>query len=136
MPASWVVRRNREPQWAGGVIGTQMTARPSGRLHDRADERRRARAQSGLHDKVAVRSLKDIRLLTQVANTPEVLVLGRGVEAPSACGVESRLPGSVPAGSIFATAGKASMSHLSLELFRQTAGIDITIVHYSGADRP
>ena len=126
-----VVIENRNG--AGGVIGTQMAAKaePDGYTIALTSAGALALSQ-GLHDKVPYDPLKDIRLLTQVANTPEVLALGRGIEARSLAeliALAKQRPGRLN----FATAGKGSMSHLSLELFRQTAGIDITIVHYSGA---
>ena len=63
-------------------------------------------------------------MLTLVAITPEVLVIGRGVEATSVdelIALAKAKPGSLN----FASTGKGSMSHLSSELFKQSTRLDI-----------
>ena len=118
---------------AGGVTGTALVAKaePDGYTIGLGSAGSLAISLS-LQDKIPYDPLKDLKLLTLVAISPEVLVIGRGVEAASTAeliGIAKAKPGKLN----FASTGKGSMSHLSSELFRLSTGIDIVHVPYSGA---
>ena len=118
---------------AGGVTGTLLVVRAEPDGYTIALTSAGALAISlSLADKVPYDPVKDLKLLTLVAVTPEVLVLGRGVEASSLAQLIA-LAKAQPGKLNFASTGKGSMSHLSSELFKQSAGIDIVHVPYSGA---
>ena len=118
---------------AGGVTGTALVAKAEPDGYTIALSSAGALAISlNLADKIPYDPLKDLELLTLVAITPEVLVLGRGVEARTTAeliALAKQQPGRLN----FASTGKGSMSHLSSELFKQSTGIDIVHVPYSGA---
>ena len=118
---------------AGGVTGTALVAKaePDGYTIGLTSAGALTISQA-IQDKVPYDPLKDLKLLSLVAITPEVLVIGRGVEARTTADLIA-LAKSLPGKLNFASTGKGSMSHLSSELFRLTAGIDIVHVPYSGA---
>lgn len=78
--------------------------------------------------------VKDFAPITLVTRSPQVLLLHPDV------GVKSMkeflaLVRSKGAGMDFATAGPATSSRLSLDLFKQTANLDVTEVHYRGGNK-
>lgn len=78
--------------------------------------------------------VKDFAPITLVTRSPQVLLLHPDV------GVKTlkdflALAHSKGAGMDFATAGPATSSRLSLELFKQTANLDLTAIHYRGGNK-
>ncbi len=118
---------------AGGVTGTAMVARaePDGYLFAITSAGALAINMS-LQDKMPYHPLKDLRLLSLVAETPELLVVGPKVAARSVAELVA-LAKSQPGKLNFASTGVGSMSHLSSELFKLAAGIEIVHVPYTGA---
>lgn len=118
---------------AGGVNGTAMVAKAEPDGHTFALASAGALAVSvSLLERMPYDPLKDLALLTLVAVTPELLVVGPRVDAVSAAeliGLAKARPGKLN----YASAGKGTMSHLTAEMFRLAAGIDIVHVPYSGA---
>lgn len=118
---------------AGGVTGTAIVARADPDGYTFAISSAGALAVNlSLQDRMPYHPLKDLRLLSLVAETPELLVVGLGVEAKSVAELVA-LARSRPGKLNFGSTGLGSMSHLSSELFKLAAGIDITHVPYSGA---
>ena len=118
---------------AGGVTGTALVARAEPDGYTFAISSAGALAINlSLQEKMPYHPLKDLRLLSLVAETPELLVVGLGVEARSVAELVT-LAKSQPGKLNFASTGLGSMSHLSSELLKLASGIDITHVPYSGA---
>ena len=87
-----------------------------------------------LYKSVQYDPVKDFAPITLVTRSPQVLLLHPDV------GVRTMkdflaLVRSSGAGMDFATAGAATSSRLSLELFKHTANLDLTAVHYKGGNQ-
>lgn len=118
---------------AGGVTGIAQVAKSDADGYTLGIASAGALAISAaLGDKMPYDPLKDLTLITQVASVPELLVVGPQLPAKTLAELVA-LAKSQPGKLNFASTGKGSMSHLSCELFRLTAGIDIVHVPYSGA---
>ena len=79
-------------------------------------------------------SEKDFAPITLVSRSPQVLLLHPDAGARTMKEFLA-LARSSGAGMDFATAGAATSSRLSLELFKQTANLDLTAVHYRGGNK-
>lgn len=77
---------------------------------------------------------KDFAPISLISLTPQVLLLHPGVGSRNMKEFLT-LVRSSGAGMDFATAGAATSSRLSLELFKQTANLDLTAVHYRGGNK-
>ena len=77
---------------------------------------------------------KDFAPIMLVTRSPQVLLLHPDVGARTMKEFLA-LARSSGAGMDFATAGAATSSRLSLELFKQTANVDLTAVHYKGGNQ-
>jgi len=78
--------------------------------------------------------VKDFAPITLVTRSPQVLLLHPAVGAGTMKEFLT-LARSSGAGMDFATAGAATSSRLSLELFKHTANLDLTAVHYKGGNQ-
>lgn len=78
--------------------------------------------------------VKDFAPITLVSRSPQALVLHPDVGARTMKEFLA-LARSSGAGMDFATAGAGTSSRLSLELFKQTANLDLTSVHYRGGSQ-
>lgn len=76
--------------------------------------------------------LRDIAPITLAATTPNLLVVGPAVPANSVAEVLA-LAKSKPGVLNYASTGIGSSNHLSMEKFKQMAGVDITHVPYKGS---
>ena len=84
-----------------------------------------------LYPKLPYDPRKDFAPITQLNSQPNILVVN--AQAPAATVKELiALAKSKPGELTFATPGSGSAPHLSAELFKRTAGIDITHVPYKG----
>ena len=126
-----VVIENRSG--AGGVTGTALVARaePDGYMFAITSAGALA-INLSLQDKMPYHPLKDLQLLSLVAETPELLVIGPKIAAKTVAELIA-LAKAQPGKMNFASTGLGSMSHLSSELFKLAAGIDIVHVPYTGA---
>ncbi len=117
---------------AGGVNGTDLIAKaaPDGYTIGLASAGALAIAPS--LQKVPYDWTRDLKPVTLAVKAPEMLV------APASLGVRD-VPGFIalakasPGKFNFGSTGSGSMSHLSAELFRAVAGLDMTHVPYTGA---
>ena len=66
------------------------------------------------------RPLTDLRLLTQVASVPEILVVGEGVPARTLVELIA-LAKAQPGRLVFASTGLGGMPHLATELLKKSA---------------
>jgi tripartite-type tricarboxylate transporter receptor subunit TctC len=118
---------------AGGVTGTAIVARAEPDGYTFAISSAGALAINlSLQDRMPYHPLKDLRLLSLVAETPELLVVNRDLPANTVADLIA-LSKTRPGKMNFGSTGVGSMSHLSSELFKLASGIDIVHVPYSGA---
>lgn len=119
---------------AGGLIGSELTrqAAPDGYTLAMVGQPHLSNAL--LREDKPYDPLKDFTAISLVASTPNVIVLGRGVNAntiPELIALARARPGSLNYGS----AGVGSSSHLAGALFVSKAGIDVVHVPFRlGAD--
>jgi tripartite-type tricarboxylate transporter receptor subunit TctC len=76
--------------------------------------------------------LTDLRLLTQGASVPEILVVGEGVPARTLAEFIA-LAKAQPGRLVFASTGLGGRPHLATELLKISAGIELVHVPYTGA---
>lgn len=118
---------------AGGVTGTAIVARAEPDGYTFAISSAGALAiNMSLQDRMPYHPLKDLRLLSLVAETPELLVVNRDITAATVAELIA-LSKTRPGKMNFGSTGVGSMSHLSSELFKLATGIDIVHVPYTGA---
>lgn len=119
---------------AGGLIGSELTrqAAPDGYTLAMVGQPHLSNAL--LREDKPYDPLKDFTAISLVASTPNVIVLGRGVNAntiPELIALARARPGSLNYGS----AGVGSSSHLAGAMFVSKAGIDVVHVPFRlGAD--
>jgi tripartite-type tricarboxylate transporter receptor subunit TctC len=75
--------------------------------------------------------IADLRPVTLIALVPNLLVVGRHVAATTTAELVARARANP--GMTFATSGIGTSVHLSGELFKKLANVDITAVHYRGS---
>jgi tripartite-type tricarboxylate transporter receptor subunit TctC len=125
-----VVIDNRGGQ--GGVLGTDQVAKSAPDGYTIAIASAGALAISPSMEKVAYDTLKDLAPVTLVATVPEMLVVAKNVPANNMAELVA-LAKSKPGKMNFASSGPGSLPHLAGELFKLTAGIQLTHVPYRGA---
>jgi tripartite-type tricarboxylate transporter receptor subunit TctC len=116
----------------GGVLGTDLVAKAKPDGYTIAVASAGALAISPSMEKVAYETLKDLAPVTLVAKVPEMLVVAENVPAKNMAelvALAKKQPGKLN----FASSGPGSLPHLSGELFKLTAKIDIVHVPYRGA---
>jgi tripartite-type tricarboxylate transporter receptor subunit TctC len=116
---------------AGGIIGIDYVAKAA------ADGYTLLIAPAGLainpsmYAKLPYDTLRDLAPVTQLADAPSVLTVHPSVPATSVkqlIALAKARPGLLTGG----TAGIGSAPHLSLELFKSMAKIDVVFAHYKG----
>ncbi len=75
---------------------------------------------------------KDFAPITLAATTPNLLVIGPEIKVNSVAELLA-LARSKPGGLSYASTGTGSSNHLSMEKFKQMAGVDITHIPYKGS---
>jgi tripartite-type tricarboxylate transporter receptor subunit TctC len=116
----------------GGVLGTDAVAKAKPDGYTIAISSAGALAISPSMEKVAYDPLKDLEAITLVAKVPEMLVVASNVPARDMnelIALAKAQPGKLN----FASSGPGSLPHLTGELFKLTAKIDIVHVPYRGA---
>ena len=76
--------------------------------------------------------VKDFTPITLAATTPNLLVVGPELKVNSMAEVMALAKGK-PGGISYASTGVGSSNHLSMEKFKQMAGVDITHIPYKGS---
>jgi tripartite-type tricarboxylate transporter receptor subunit TctC len=125
-----VVIENRSGQ--GGVLGTDYVAHSKPDGYTIGIVSAGALAISPSMEKVPYETLKDLAPVTLVAKVPEMLVVATSVKANNMKELVA-LAKAEPGKLNFASSGPGSLPHLAGELFKLTAGINITHVPYRGA---
>lgn len=118
---------------AGGLIGSELVARatPDGYTLLMASNGQVSIAPS-LYDKMAYDPLKDLVPVTHFVDTPMVLFATVSLPVQSVKDVVA-LAKAQPGKLGVALSGVGGVSHLTMELFRQRAGINLLGVPYRGA---
>jgi tripartite-type tricarboxylate transporter receptor subunit TctC len=118
---------------AGGVVGTDAVAKAAPDGYTIAITSAGALALSpSVVAKLPYSTLRDLKPITLVAKVPEMLVVATSVPAKNLAELIA-LAKSQPGKLNFASTGPGSMPHLSGELFRLAAKIDVVHVPYRGA---
>jgi tripartite-type tricarboxylate transporter receptor subunit TctC len=118
---------------AGGLTGTASVAKADPDGHTIGIAASSALAINvSLRDTMPFRQLTDLRLLTQVASVPEILVVGEGVPARTLAEFIA-LAKAQPGRLVFASTGLGGMPHLATELLKISAAIELVHVPYTGA---
>lgn len=85
-----------------------------------------------LHRKLSYVLAKDFAAVIHLVDTPMALVASNGLPAKSVVELVA-LAKSKSGGLNYASVGNGSISHLTMELFKQQAGVDLVHVPYKGA---
>ena len=85
-----------------------------------------------LHRKLSYVPAKDFAAVIHMVDTPMALVASNGLAAKSVAELVT-LARSKSGGLNYASVGNGSISHLTMELFKQQAGVDLVHVPYKGA---
>ncbi len=117
---------------AGGVIGTEMAARsaPDGYTVLLGSITTHA-VNPALYKKISFNPIKDFAPVSLVVSSPQLLAVHPSVPAKSVKELIA-LAKSKPGQLNYASAGSGTSPHLTFELFRSVAGIDVTHVPYKG----
>lgn len=117
---------------AGGVTGTDVVAKAAPDGHTLALTSAGALAIAPALQRMPYAPLRDLKPISLVAKSPELLTVPASVPAKNLVEFIA-LVKSQPGKFNFASTGLGSMSHLSSELLKTSAGLDIVHVPYSGA---
>jgi tripartite-type tricarboxylate transporter receptor subunit TctC len=117
---------------AGGLVAFEMTAKANPDGYTLLATSPSFAIQPGLAAKLPYDPIRDFAPITQASAAPYILVLHPGVEAKSVKDLVA-LAKAGPGKLNYASGGIGSAQHLTAELFRLTAGIDIVHVPYKGA---
>jgi len=117
---------------AGGVLGTEMTARSPGDGYTLLLHSASIAYDPSLHDKLPYDTMTDLAPVAMVGSTPNLLVVAPSFPARSVkdlLAIGRDKPGTVT----FATGGFGSSSHLAVALFSALSGAKFNHVPYKGA---
>jgi tripartite-type tricarboxylate transporter receptor subunit TctC len=117
---------------AGGLVAFEMTAKANPDGYTLLATSPSFAIQPSIAAKLPFDPIRDFAPITQASSAPYLLVLHPGVEARSVkelIGLAKANPGMLN----YASGGIGSAQHLTTELFRMMAGINIVHVPYKGA---
>jgi tripartite-type tricarboxylate transporter receptor subunit TctC len=117
---------------AGGLVAFEMTARANPDGYTLLATSPSFAIQPSIAARLPYDPIRDFAPITQASSAPYLLVLYPGVEARSVKELTS-LAKAHPGTLNYASGGIGSAQHLTAELFRLMAGIDIVHVPYKGA---
>ena len=117
---------------AGGIIGTEMTARAPGDGYTLLIHSGSITYDPFLHDKLPYDTVKDLAPIAMIGSTPNLLVVTPSFPARSARDL-IRMAREKPGDITYATGGFGSSSHLAVALFSFLAGARFNHVPYKGA---
>ena len=116
----------------GTVIGTDAAAKAAPDGHTLFIMPFAFAVNPSIFKKLPYDPVKDFAPITLAATTPNLLVTGPGLQAGSVLDVLAQArakPGAIN----YASTGTGSSNHLSMEKFKQMAGVNITHVPYKGS---
>ena len=117
---------------AGGVIGTEIVAKADPDGHTLLVVALGYAANPFLYAKLPYRTPQDFSAITVLASAPNVLVVHASVAAKSVRELIA-LAKAKPGALVYAHSGVGTTGHLSMELFKRMAGVDMVAVPYKGA---
>jgi tripartite-type tricarboxylate transporter receptor subunit TctC len=117
---------------AGGLLAFEMTAKANPDGYTLLATSPSFAIQPGLAAKLPFDPIRDFAPITQASAAPYILVLYPGVEAKTVKELVALAKAS-PGKLNYASGGIGSAQHLTMELFRLMAGINIVHVPYKGA---
>jgi tripartite-type tricarboxylate transporter receptor subunit TctC len=117
---------------AGGVIGTEMTARAPGDGYTLLLHSASITYDPALHDKLPYDTMKDLVPVAMIGTTPNLLVVSSSFPARSVTDLLT-MGRENPGRTTFATGGFGSSSHLAVTLFSHLSGVKFNHVPYKGA---
>ena len=117
---------------ATGVLGTDMVAKapPDGYTLTLGAPGTHATAPS-MYPNLPYNPLRDFTAITLVGVVPNVLVINPSLPATSVDSLVSHLKAN-PGKLNYSSVGSGSMQHLSAELFKKLAGVDVAHISYKG----
>lgn len=118
---------------AGTIVGTESLAKSPPDGYTMMIANSAFGANPALHAKLPYDSVKDFAPISMVVMFPSILVVHPSLPVKS-IGELVALAKSSPGRLSYASAGAGSVIHLSMELFKSVAGIDIMHVAYKGAN--
>ena len=116
----------------GGVLAAEIVARAAPDGYTLLLMSPSHLINAALHQKLSYDPLKDFAAVTQVADVPNILSLYPAVPARSVKELIA-LAKAKPGGLSYGSAGTGSSQHLSGELFKKMAGVDIVHIPYKVA---
>jgi tripartite-type tricarboxylate transporter receptor subunit TctC len=119
-------------QGAGGIVGTEIAAKSAPDGYTLVLVSPSHAINPALHSKMPYDSVRDFTPVTQLAQTPNILLAHPAVAARSVkelVALAKAKPGTLSYGS----AGVGSSQHLAGELFKEMAGVDLVHVPYKAA---
>ena len=117
---------------AGGVLGTEMTARSPGDGYTLLLHSASIAYDPSLHDKLPYNTMKDLVPVAMIGSTPNLLVVSPAFRARSVTDLLA-IGREKPGSATFATGGFGSSSHLAVALFSYLSGVKFSHVPYKGA---
>jgi tripartite-type tricarboxylate transporter receptor subunit TctC len=117
---------------AGGVIGTEMTARSPGDGYTLLLHSASITYDPTLHDKLPYDTMKDLVPVAMIGTTPNLLVVAPAFPARSVTDLLA-IGRDKPGSTTFATGGFGSSSHVAVALFSYLSGVKFNHVPYKGA---
>jgi tripartite-type tricarboxylate transporter receptor subunit TctC len=117
---------------AAGIIGTEMAARSAPDGHTIFTYGINQAITAGLRDKLPYDHLRDFSLISLYATMPNILCVTPALSAANV-GEFIKLAKANPGKFKYASSGIGASPHLTMELFKSVAGIDLVHVPYKNA---
>jgi tripartite-type tricarboxylate transporter receptor subunit TctC len=119
---------------AAGIMGTEIAARAPADGHTIFTYGINQAITAGLHSKLQYDHLRDFTLISLYATMPNILCVTPSLPAANV-GEFVKLAKANPGKFKFASSGVGASPHLTMELFKAVAGIDLVHVPYKNASQ-
>src|SRR5215813_3576977 len=119
---------------AAGIIGTEMAARAPTDGHTMFTYGINQAITAGLHSKLPYDHLRDFTLISLYATMPNILCVTPSLPAAN-LGEFVKLAKASPGKYKYASSGIGASPHLTMELFKSVAGIDLVHVPYKNSSQ-
>ena len=119
-------------QGAGGIVGTEIAAKSAPDGYTLVLVSPSHAINPALHSKMPYDSVRDFTPVTQLAQTPNILLANPSVPARSVKELVALAKGK-PGTLSYGSAGVGSSQHLAGELFKEMAGVNLVHVPYKAA---